>query len=111
MSKTHNDNLRLLAEAPQIVNRAIKAGWISYPVNQKFKEDGSLDPMLCEDYDYLVKRHTPEAMLHAYNLRQLGLGLDETARACNIPRGSIVYVISKGHEIHLAREREQQSKG
>jgi hypothetical protein len=106
MSKTHNDNLRLLAEAPQIISRAVKAGWISYPAKQRFNEDGSPDPMLLEDTESNVTRHTPEAMMHAYYLRSLGLGLDATAKACNVPRGSIVYMISKGHELTLAKERE-----
>lgn len=106
MSKSHNDNLRLLAEAPEIISRAIKAGWISYPANQKFAEDGTPDPMLIEDYAQQAVRHTPEAMMHAYKLRSLGLGLDACAKACNVPRGSIVYMISKGHELTLAKERE-----
>ncbi|MFZ9585168.1 MAG: hypothetical protein ACO280_09480 [Pseudohongiellaceae bacterium] len=51
-------------------------------------------------------RHSPEAMMQAYYLRSLGLGLDATAKACNVPRGSIVYMISRGHELTLAKERE-----
>jgi len=106
MSRTHNDNLRLLSEAPQIIARAVKAGWISYPENQKFLEDGSPDPMLIEDYAQQAVRHHPESMIRAYQLRNMGLSLDGTAKACNVPRGSIVYMISKGHELTLARERE-----
>lgn len=106
MSRTHNDNLRLLSEAPQIIARAVKAGWISYPANQKFLEDGSPDPMLIEDYAQQAVRHHPESMIRAYQLRNMGLSLDGTAKACNVPRGSIVYMISKGHELTLARERE-----
>ena len=45
-------------------------------------------------------------MIRAYQLRNMGLSLDGTAKACNVPRGSIVYMISKGHELTLARERE-----
>ena len=62
--------------------------------------------MLIEDYAQQAVRHTPEAMMHAYKLRSLGLGLDSCAKACNVPRGSIVYMISRGHELTLAKERE-----
>jgi hypothetical protein len=110
MSSTYNEKLRLLSEAPQLISRAVKAGWISYPENQRFNADGSPDPMLLEDSEPQATRHTPEAMIRAYELRCLGMALDSVATACKVPRGSIVYMIAKGHELTLANEREAAAK-
>ena len=109
MSSTYNEKLRLLSEAPQLIARAVKAGWISYPKNQKFNADGSPDPMLLNDSESHATRHTPEAMIRAYELRCMGMALDSVANACNVPRGSIVYMISKGHELSLAKARQENN--
>ena len=107
MSQTHNDKLRLLSEAPDLIARAVKAGWLSYPKEQKFKEDGSLDPMLCTVEDYKHQpRYTEQQLLKAYELRQRGISLNDCAKVLGVSRGSIVYLVSRGHELWLAKQRQ-----
>jgi orotate phosphoribosyltransferase-like protein len=53
------------------------------------------------------QRHSTAVFCRAYALRQSGLSLSEIATACKVPRGSVAYLISQGHEIHLAAMRSQ----
>jgi hypothetical protein len=106
MSRTHNDNLRLLSEAPYLVNRAIKAGLMSYPMSQKFLADGSLDPMLLDTGRVIEQKYTDELCRRAFDLRESGMTLHDTAEECGVARGSIAYIISKGHEMYLEEQRK-----
>ena len=97
---------KLLAEAQGLIAKAVKAGWMSYPEGQKFLPDGRPDPMLHPVEEVETQKYTPELCLRAYQLRDQGLALETIGRICKIPRGSVVYLISKGHEAHLAAERQ-----
>jgi AcrR family transcriptional regulator len=41
----------------------------------------------------------------AYDLREQGMTLDQVTEACGVSRGSICYLISKGHEQFLTDQR------
>lgn len=93
-------------EAPQLVKIGIERGWLKYPKGMHFLEDGTPAPKLDEVNEEGDQRHTPEMARKAYYLRDRGLSLNEVAAACEIPRGSVVYLISKGHELYLAEQRK-----
>lgn len=97
---------KLLMEAPDLVRRAVERGWMSYPKNMRFKEDGTPDPIMHAVEEVAEQRHTPELARKAYVLRDRGLSLNDVAAACQVPRGSVVYLISKGHEQFLAQQRK-----
>ena len=100
----NNDRIRLLREAPDLVKSAIKYGWMTYPPNIHTDIFGT--PInINDDYEVTIKAHTPEVCAKAFALREEGRTLEETAMACGIARGSIAYVISKGHEQYLKIER------
>jgi hypothetical protein len=96
---------QLLDEAKALIAKAVKAGWMSYPKGIQFDSNGTPINVIDPDYQTTSRVHTPELCLRAYELRQLGMCLDDVARQCGLPKGSIVYVISKGHELTLAKER------
>lgn len=89
----------------ELVRRAVARGEMRYPPNQRFNHDGSPDPMLSPTRISVPQRYSTDLFIRAYNLRQTGLSLAQTAAACGVPRGSVVYLISQGHEIHLANLR------
>ena len=101
------DRAKLLAEAKDLVAKAVKAGWISYPLGTKFDITGSPIAIIDPDDSITSCRHTPELCLKAFQLRDLGMALDDVAKQCQVPKGSVVYVISKGHELHLQAQRQQ----
>jgi hypothetical protein len=100
---------KLLMEAPRLVKIGIERGWLRYPVGMKFKDDGTPLPEMSETGEEAdtEQRHTPEMARKAYYLRDRGLSLNDVAAACQIPRGSVVYLISKGHEMYLAEQRKE----
>ena len=95
----------LLAEARFLVCRAVKRGWMSYPDNVKVNDDGDVIDIVQPDYLVTTHIHTPEICMKAYLLRDQGLSLEHVAKACGVARGSVAYIISKGHEQHLHNER------
>jgi hypothetical protein len=103
------ERAKLLAEAKALVAKAVKAGLMSYPLGVKLDITGTPINVIDPDYQTPSRIHTPELCLKAYELRELGLCLDDVARQCGLPKGSIVYVISKGHELFLARERAERN--
>ena len=96
---------KLLNEAPRLIKWAIDKGLMSYPLSQKFNEDGSLNVNIDEEEYVDPEHYTPEFCQRAYELRQLGLTLDDTAKAIGVSRGSITYILAKGHESMLAADR------
>ena len=99
---------KLLQEAPDLIAKALKAGWMAYPKGQRFLADGSLDPMLHPVEEVQQQKYTPELCRQAYEMRQIGMALDSIANVCKVPRGSVVYLVSKGHEAFLEAERHCQ---
>ena len=96
---------KLLHDAPDLVQWAVAKGLMSYPLNQKFLADGSPDPNI-EETEYVhPDKYTPEFCSRAYELRQLGMTLDDLAKAMGAARGSITYILAKGHESFLEAER------
>jgi orotate phosphoribosyltransferase-like protein len=67
-----------------------------------FKADGTPDPVMHDEPEVTEQRHTPDLARKAYDLRDRGLSLNDVATACQVPRGSVVYLITKGHELYLA---------
>lgn len=104
--KVNWSNIQILHDAPRLVRWGIEHGFLSYPRNQRFHADGSLDPMLLPEEEVSEHRHTPEIIRKAFNLRERGLSLNDVAAACGVPRGSVVYLISKGHEQFLSEQRK-----
>lgn len=100
------EKAQIIHDAPRLVRYAVERGWMSYPRGKRFLADGSLDPMLLPEEEVSEHRHTPELCRKAYVLRDRGLSLNEVAAACGVPRGSVVYIISKGHEQFLAEQRK-----
>ena len=96
---------KLLNEAPRLIKWAIDKGLMSYPISQKFNEDGSLNVNIDEEEYVDPEQYTPEFCQRAYELRQLGLTLDDTAKAVGVSRGSITYILAKGHDALLASDR------
>ena len=97
---------KLLMEAPHLVKIGLQRGWLSYPKDMAFKADGTPDPVIEAEPEFAEQRHTPDLARKAYFLRDRGLSLNEVAAACQVPRGSVVYLISKGHELFLASQRK-----
>jgi hypothetical protein len=97
---------QLLDEARALIAKAVKAGWMSYPPGQRFLADGKLDPMLLPVEEVEAQKYTKELCLRAYQLREQGMAIESIGKICKVPRGSVVYLISKGHEAHLAEQRQ-----
>ena len=100
------DRAKLLAEAKDLIAKAVKAGLMSYPLGTKFDITGSPIAIIDPDDSITSCKHTPELCLKAYQLRDLGMALEDVAKQCQVPKGSVVYVISKGHELHLQAQRQ-----
>lgn len=103
---TVTNTTKLLSEAPYLVKIGVQRGWLSYPKDMAFKDDGTPDPIMHHVEEVVEQRHTPELARKAYVLRDRGLSLNDVALACQVPRGSVVYLISKGHEQFLASQRK-----
>jgi hypothetical protein len=104
------ERIKLLSEAPSLFKKAIKAGWMSYPIGTETTEDGCpvVDPD--DDYDDRITKHTPEVCRQAYILRERGLTLEQVSKACHVATGSVAYIIAKGHEAVLKEQRLSQVK-
>jgi hypothetical protein len=100
-SISHNQVLR---EAKQLVRFAIKHGWMSYPNGTLMDAEGDPIPNI-EPEDETSSPITPELCNKAFVLRDRGITLDNIAAICGVPRGSIAYIISRGHEDYLLRLR------
>jgi len=101
------DRIKLLHEAPNLVALAIKRGWMSYPRSVRLSALGTPVVVLEEEEDYEVTATAQDADIcrKAYDLRERDLSLDDVAKACGVARGSVAYIIAKGHEMYLRQQR------
>jgi len=105
------DRVKLLHEAPNLVALAIKRGWMSYPRSVKLSALGTPVVVLEEEEDYEITATAQDADIcrKAYDLRERDLSLDDIAKACGVARGSVAYIIAKGHEMYLRQQRIEHS--
>ena len=105
------DRIKLLHEAPNLVALAIKRGWMSYPRSVKLSALGTPIVVLEEEEDYEITATAQDADVcrKAYDLRERNLSLDDVAKACGVARGSVAYIIAKGHEMYLRQQRIEHS--
>ena len=105
------DRVKLLHEAPNLVALAIKRGWMSYPRSVKLSALGTPVVVLEEEEDYEITATAQDADVcrKAYDLRERNLSLDDVAKACGVARGSVAYIIAKGHEMYLRQQRIEHS--
>jgi hypothetical protein len=105
------DRVKLLHEAPNLVALAIKRGWMSYPRSVKLSALGTPILVLEEEEDYEITATAQDADVcrKAYDLRERNLSLDDVAKACGVARGSVAYIIAKGHEMYLRQQRIEHS--
>jgi hypothetical protein len=105
------DRVKLLHEAPNLVALAIKRGWMSYPRSVKLSAIGTPILVLEEEEDYEITATAQDADVcrKAYDLRERNLSLDDVAKACGVARGSVAYIIAKGHEMYLRQQRIEHS--
>jgi len=105
------DRVKLLHEAPNLVALAIKRGWMSYPRSVKLSPLGTPIVVLEEQEDYEITATAQDADIcrKAYYLRERDLSLDDVAKACGVARGSVAYIIAKGHEMYLRQQRIEHS--
>ena len=105
------DRIKLLHEAPNLVALAIKRGWMSYPRSVRLSALGT--PILVleqeEDYEITATAQDADVCRKAYDLRERDLSLDDVAKACGVARGSVAYIIAKGHEMYLRQQRMEHS--
>jgi len=95
---------QVLREAKHLVRYAIKHGWMSYPRGTQMDAEGDPIPNI-EPEEETSSPITPELCNKAFVLRDRGITLDNIAVICGVPRGSIAYIVSKGHEDYLLRLR------
>ena len=105
------DRVKLLHEAPNLVALAIKRGWMSYPRSVRLSALGTPVVVLEEEEDYEITATAQDADIcrKAYDLRERDLNLDDVAKACGVARGSVAYIIAKGHEMYLRQQRIEHS--
>jgi hypothetical protein len=105
------DRVKLLHEAPNLVALAIKRGWMSYPRSIRLSAIGTPILVLEEEEDYEITATAQDADVcrKAYDLRERNLSLDDVAKACGVARGSVAYIIAKGHEMYLRQQRIEHS--
>jgi hypothetical protein len=105
------DRIKLLHEAPNLVALAIKRGWMSYPRSVKLSALGTPMVVIDEEDDYEITATAQDADVcrKAYDLRERNLSLDDVAKACGVARGSVAYIIAKGHEMYLRQQRIEHS--
>ena len=105
------DRVILLHEAPNLVALAIKRGWMSYPRSVRLSAIGT--PMVIlepeDDYEVTATAQDADVCRKAYDLRERDLSLDDVAKACGVARGSVAYIIAKGHEMYLRQQRIEHS--
>ena len=105
------DRVKLLHEAPNLVALAIKRGWMSYPRSVRLSALGTPMVVIDEEDDYEITATAQDADVcrKAYDLRERDLSLDDVAKACGVARGSVAYIIAKGHEMYLRQQRVEHS--
>ena len=105
------DRIKLLHEAPDLIALAIKRGWMSYPRNVRLSALGTPMVVIDEEDDYEVTATAQDADVcrKAYDLRERNLTLEDIAKACGVARGSVAYIIAKGHEMYLKQQRIEHS--
>jgi len=105
------DRVKLLHEAPNLVALAIKRGWMSYPRSVRLSALGTPMVVIDEEDDYEITATAQDADVcrKAYDLRERNLSLDDVAKACGVARGSVAYIIAKGHEMYLKQQRIEHS--
>ena len=104
------DRVKLLHEAPDLIALAIKRGWMSYPRNVRLSALGT--PMVVieeDDYEVTATAQDADVCRKAYDLRERNLTLEDIAKACGVARGSVAYIIAKGHEMYLKQQRIEHS--
>ena len=101
------DRVKLLNEAKDLVALGIQRGWLSYPRSTKLTALGAPIVVLEEEEDYEITATAQDADIcrKAYDLRERNLSLDDVAKACGVARGSVAYIIAKGHEMYLKQQR------
>ena len=111
MTPYNLDRVKLLHEAKDLVASAIKRGWMSYPHNVKLSALGTPMVVIDEEDDYEITATAQDADVcrKAYDLRERDLSLDDVAKACGVARGSVAYIIAKGHEMYLRQQRIEHS--
>jgi hypothetical protein len=105
------DRIKLLHEAPNLVALAIKRGWMSYPRSVRLSAIGTPVAVLEQEEDYEITATAQDADMcrKAYDLRERDLSFDDIAKACGVARGSVAYIIAKGHEMYLRQQRIEHS--
>ena len=105
------DRVKLLHEAPNLVALAIKRGWMSYPRSVRLSALGTPIVVTDEEEDYEITATAQDADMcrKAYDLRERDLSFDDIAKACGVARGSVAYIIAKGHEMYLKQQRIEHS--
>ena len=105
------DRIKLLHEAKDLVAKAVQRGWMSYPHSVKLSALGTPIVALEEEEDYEITATAQDADVcrKAYDLRERDLSLDDVAKACGVARGSVAYIIAKGHEMYLRQQRIEHS--
>ena len=102
------DRVKLLHEAKDLVASAIKRGWMSYPHSVRLSAIGTPIVVLEEgeeDYEITATAQDADVCRKAYDLRERNLSLEDVAKACGVARGSVAYIIAKGHEMYLKQQR------
>ena len=100
------DRIKLLHEAPNLVALGIQRGWLSYPRSVRLSALGT--PMVVieeDDYEVTATAQDADVCRKAYDLRERNLSLEDVAKACGVARGSVAYIIAKGHEMYLKQQR------
>jgi hypothetical protein len=105
------DRIKLLHEAKDLVALGIQRGWLSYPRSVRLSALGTPIVVLEEEEDYEITATAQDADVcrKAYDLRERNLSLDDVAKACGVARGSVAYIIAKGHEMYLRQQRIEHS--
>ena len=103
------DRVKLLHEAPALIALAIKRGWMSYPHSVRISALGTPIVVLDEEepdyYEITATAQDADVCRKAYDLRERNLSLEDVAKACGVARGSVAYIIAKGHEMYLKQQR------
>ena len=103
------DRVKLLHEAPALIALAIKRGWMSYPHSVRISALGTpivvLDKEEPDYYEITATAQDANVCRKAYDLRERNLSLEDVAKACGVARGSVAYIIAKGHEMYLKQQR------
>ena len=107
------DRIKLLHEAPELIALAIKRGWMSYPRNVRLSALGTPIVVTEEEepdyYEITATAQNEDVCRKAYDLRERNLSLEDVAKACGVARGSVAYIIAKGHEMYLRQQRIEHS--